>query len=400
MKKIDVYLSLSIACATTAAVFPISEASAQASAGFYDQVPANLASMQPGTVIASEIETDFLTPFRNSAVAYRILYRSTGQLGNPITVGAMVFVPASAGPSSTLKIVAWNHGTSGVGDQCNPSRWPDMYAGSQWRTYLNQIDELLGEGYLVVATDYEGLGTPGLHPYLQTDSLARSVIDGVRAAKQIVPNAGTQWAAMGHSEGGQASLGAGELAQTYGAGLQYVGAVAYAPANHMYESQALVASDKFSAPYIPYEAVGMKAINPAFSYDAFVGPLYTGMMNDAENHCFDEWFIHDNYRNSPTPETALSANWQTNPVVLQYFANSDVAKRPSAGPVLVLQGTKDGLVTVLPKLMADLCLQHTPAHAILYKNDSHDKVVETGWPDAKAWLAARFAGQAAPNDCP
>src|SRR5215831_4114189 len=210
----------------------VQPAAAAPSAGFYSQVPSNLARLKPGALIASEEETDFLTPFRNVSVAYRVLYRSTGQLGGAITVGAMVFVPKGKAPRSGWPVVAWDHGTSGVGDQCNPSRWPGLYDGGQWRAYESQIDQLAGDGYLVVASDYEGLGTPGLHTYLLSDALGRATIDAVRAARVLVPSAGTRWAAIGHSEGGQAALASGELAATYGKGLTYLGAVGYAPSNH------------------------------------------------------------------------------------------------------------------------------------------------------------------------
>src|SRR5213593_1040249 len=239
-------------------------ASAAPTPGFYDQVPSNLGRLKPGTVISSERETDFLTPFDHASTAYRILYRSTGQLGAPDTVGGMVFIPKGKAPRGGWPIVAWDHGTSGVGDQCNPSRWPDLYDGGQWRGYEAQVDNLLSQGYLVVASDYEGLGTPGLHTYLLTNALGRATIDGVRAAKALVPSAGSRWAVIGHSEGGQAAIGAGELAAAYGKGLNYLGTVAYAPSNHL--EQLISAPDKSESPYLAYMAVGMRSIDPSFVY--------------------------------------------------------------------------------------------------------------------------------------
>ena len=390
---------LAAAVTALALVLPamVQPAGAAPSAGFYDQVPSNLARLKPGTLIASEKETDFLTPFNNVSVAYRILYRSTGQLGEPITVGGMVFMPKGKAPRSGWPVVAWDHGTSGVGDQCNPSRWPGLYDGGQWRGYESQIDQLAGQGYVVAASDYEGLGTPGLHTYLLSDALGRATIDAVRAALAMVPSAGTRWAAIGHSEGGQAALAAGELAASYGKGLTYLGAVGYAPSNHL---QSLVTQpDKFSSPYLAFMAVGMRSIDPTFDYANFVGPLYADRMNLAEEHCFDEWFYLDNQGLKPTIENTVNPNWASDPTVQTYFAETQIAQRPSAGPVLVLQGTGDGLYGVYPQLMADLCAQGTAAHGITYPNVSHDRVLDAGWADARAWLAARFAGKPAPNDC-
>jgi len=366
---------------------------------FYTTVPGNLAKMKPGALIRSEPESTFLPTLDGQSAAYRIMYRSTGQLGAPVAVSGMVFVPKGKAPRGGWPVVAWNHGTSGVGDQCNPSRWPDMYDGGQWDLYADQIDELLKRGYVVTATDYEGLGTDGLHTYLLTDGLGRAVIDGVKAARALVPNTSSRWAAIGHSEGGQASLGAGELAASYGKGLSYVGAVGYAPSQHLEEGVVPIASDKFAAPYLAYIAVGMRSIDPAFDYASFVGPLYADRMADAESHCFDEWFYLDNLGENPTPDTALAADWASDPTVQRYFDLGVVGQRKAAAPILVLQGTGDGLYATYDTFLGEICATGSTVHGITYPNISHDHVLPHGQADALSWLADRFAGRPAPSDC-
>jgi hypothetical protein len=44
---------------------------------------------------------------------------------------------------------------------------------------------MLDRGYVVAATDYPGLGTPEVHPYLVGTSEAHAVLDSVRAARAI-----------------------------------------------------------------------------------------------------------------------------------------------------------------------------------------------------------------------
>jgi len=55
------------------------------------------------------------------------------------------------------------------------SKWLDRPVG-----YKGFLADLLKAGYAVVATDYEGLGTPGEHRYIIADSEARGMIDTVR----------------------------------------------------------------------------------------------------------------------------------------------------------------------------------------------------------------------------
>ena len=66
---------------------------------------------------------------------------------------------------------------------------------------------MLDRGYVVAATDYPGLGTPEVHPYLVGTSEARAVLDSVRAARAIPEAAaGARFAVWGRSQGGQAAL--------------------------------------------------------------------------------------------------------------------------------------------------------------------------------------------------
>jgi alpha-beta hydrolase superfamily lysophospholipase len=78
---------------------------------------------------------------------------------------------------------------------------PDL-AGTIWG-----LAEMMARGYVVVATDHPGLGTPGMHPYLIGVSEGRAVLDSVRAARDL-PDAGAsnRFVVWGHSQGGHASL--------------------------------------------------------------------------------------------------------------------------------------------------------------------------------------------------
>src|SRR4029450_3380385 len=91
-------------------------------------------------------------------------------------------------------------------------------------------------GYIVVATDYPGLGTDGIHPYLIGESEARSVLDSVRPAREL-PNTGAsnRFAVWGHSQGGHAALYTGEVAARYAPELKLVGVAAAAPATYLVE---------------------------------------------------------------------------------------------------------------------------------------------------------------------
>ena len=96
--------------------------------------------------------------------------------------------------------------------------------------YLPTVRAFVEEGYAVAFTDYEGLGRPGMHPYLEPRSAAFNVVDAVRALRELAPTVSTRWIAYGASQGGQATWAANELNPYYGDGLELLGSVAVSPA--------------------------------------------------------------------------------------------------------------------------------------------------------------------------
>jgi hypothetical protein len=158
------------------------------SLGFGQEARA-LYDVQPGEVSGKPGSIIRVWPFAGGgpsgagSTAFRILYRSTGLDGEPIAVSGAIFIPPGAPPAGGRDVIAWAHPTSGVVEACAPSLMPDL-AGQIWG-----LAEMMAKGYVVVATDYPGLGTPGIHPYLIGVSEGRAVLDSVRAARDL-PDAG------------------------------------------------------------------------------------------------------------------------------------------------------------------------------------------------------------------
>ena len=140
---------------------------------FY-RLPAELPEAQAGTVIRTE-------PYRAfaGARAWKVLYHSHALDGTDIAVSGVVVSPVGAAPSGGRPVLSWAHGTRGIADVCAPSRRTD------WVQQLPAVRELIAQGFVVVATDYEGLGTAGVHPYLVGESEGRGVLDIVRAAGNL-----------------------------------------------------------------------------------------------------------------------------------------------------------------------------------------------------------------------
>jgi Secretory lipase len=182
---------------------------------FYEQDPLSVDG-GPGSLISA---VELAAP--PGTRGWAILYRSTGPDGRPIAVSGLVLAPASA---DAHPVVAWAHGTSGLADACAPSR-----QGFE-SPYGDVLLTLVSLGFTVTATDYEGLGTPGLHPYLVGASEGHGILDSIRAVR-LLPDAGAGATTVvaGISQGGHAALWAAELAPRYAPEIELAGVLAASP---------------------------------------------------------------------------------------------------------------------------------------------------------------------------
>src|SRR6202167_4845453 len=190
---------------------------------FY-RAPPSVVAGAPGTLVRQE-------PIDGAplgAAAYRVLYRSTGLDDEPILVSGIVVVPQGPPQPGGRPIVAWAHPASGIVPRCAPSLAIFIFQ------QIQGLRSMVEHGYVIAATDYPGLGTPGPHPYLVGVSEARAVIDSVRVAGTL-PGAGggTRFVVSGHSQGGQAALFTGMIARIYAPELALLGVAAAAPATDL-----------------------------------------------------------------------------------------------------------------------------------------------------------------------
>lgn len=175
----------------------------------------------PGQMLRTEPLVPELS-LDQAARGIRILYTSTDGVDGKtaVAVSGAFFVPKGTPPAGGWPIIAWAHGTTGVADICAPS-W-------QARSYrdVSYLNTWLSQGYAVVATDYQGLGTPGPHPYLLARPQAYSVLDSVRAVLHSQPDLANRIVIVGQSQGGGAAFATAGYAPAYAPDLDIRGTVA------------------------------------------------------------------------------------------------------------------------------------------------------------------------------
>jgi hypothetical protein len=198
-------------------------------AGAGDPAPiqsADLSGSGPGTLVSATTMPAFSrTNYGRAVQSARVVYRSTsGDSKQETVVSGSVFTPLGQAPDGGWPVVALGHGTTGIDELCAPS-------GSA--SLLGLVDGVIGYvnlGYAVALPDYQGLGSPGVHPYLDARTAGLNMIDSVRALRRTFHDVSDRWAAVGGSQGGAAAWAADEQAATYAPDLDLVGAVSYVPA--------------------------------------------------------------------------------------------------------------------------------------------------------------------------
>jgi pimeloyl-ACP methyl ester carboxylesterase len=356
---------------------------AAALSGFTYRVPTPLPGGQPGDVIAMSD----LGPDAHVAGADRrvVVYHSTSVSGRDIAVSGVVFVPPGAAPRDGRPVVSWAHGTTGMADKCAPSERTNLY----YNEYAQVVRTFVTAGYVVAATDYPGLGTPGVHSYLVGVDEGNSVVDIVTAAHHLVAQLAPTWFAVGHSQGGQAVLFASRAA-TRAPGLHLGGVIAIAPASHLdlILPAVLSGGDPYDLSYAVYSIIGLSAVDPRISLPALLGPAGRQRLPlILDRACLEE---ADAAFNGVTPPRILRVSPQQQAQLSAELGRDDNPDNTATvGPVLVIQGSTDQDV---PPAVTQLMVQHL--HKLgaditerVYAGRNHDQVVGPSLCDQLAWMA-------------
>jgi len=360
----------------------------QAPAGDAFYQPKSLRSGRPGEVIWA---APIIAPAGSRG--WKILYHSQAIDGHDIAVSGTVIVPTSKAPPGGRPVISWAHGTHGLADACAPSKALDI----AYR--IPGIKDFIKQGDIVVATDYEGLGTPGEHPYLVGESEARGVLDIVRAVRQMPgSSASTTTLVYGHSQGGQAALFAGQIAPSYAPELHLVGVTAVAPVADVTAMVPVATTVPVLLGYDVMTAVGFRAAYPNVDLSTVLGPDALNNLNVVDRRCSDD--VVDYFAQFP-PSQVIAHNPLDVPVLAQLLQQNTAGGVHVAVPQFIVQGDLDALVPkmVTDRYIARACSQGDQVLYRVYPGQDHITARDVSVPDVEAWLAARLAGQPAPSSC-
>ena len=357
-------------------------------------VPSPLPAGPPGEVLASQ-------PFESgdfgfAVEAHQILYRSTDPAGASIAVSGYVLVPTGVpAPAGGRHVLAWTHGTTGIVDGCAPSLAAQEGGRLSDPSSYDNAATLLAAGHVVVATDYAGLGTPGMHPYLDGVSAGRAVLDSIRAARAF---GGTASAVIvGFSQGGHASVFAGEEWASYAPEIDLVGIVPIAVPNLVGAAFATAGSIPAAAGYASLILAGIVAGHPELDRTQILTPSGEAVYDDLvaedlpDGDCVDPYFDLDR---DLAADPMSVAPWRA------AFEANNAGQRGIGVPVLMIQSESDeqALAPLAYSACQGLEAHGTDVRMWRYDDESHVGTVIASSDDRATWILDRLAGAPLTDD--
>lgn len=381
----------------TMATCPTGTVDCPASDPFY-RAPANLDSLKDGTLIASRPATVAEPGMSSLEAAYTISYRSEDAFGRPVMDTATVLIPnAPYAGASGRPLVSEQYAEDSLGAQCQPS-----YALAHPNTNSNvdaesaSVDEFLGQGYVVVAPDFEGPA----EQYIVGQQEGHATLDGIRAAltlPQAQLAAKAPVALNGYSGGAHATAWADELASSYAPELNIIGAAeGGTPADLTATANYLNGTVFFS--FVLLSDIGLDRGFPAAGIygdlNAKGRAVYSAFSDACVNTATGQ-YAYDNENDFTSQPNASDT-----PKIKALLAHEKLGQAAPKFPILDYHVVNDELVPYGQdqQLAEYYCSQHTPVQFVPITGD-HISGEVVGEPLVQAFLKARLNGVPPVNDC-
>lgn len=361
---------------------------------FYD-APASVPA-EPGQLIRAEA---FTRGVPDDARAWRILYTTTRGDGREALSSGLVVVPGgeSADP---VPVITWAHGTTGQSASCAPSLLPEPFESGA----MLVLDEVIDNGWALVATDYIGLGADPPHGYLVGADAGQAVLDAVRAARQLdgvrLSDTTVVW---GHSQGGGSALWAGQLASSYAPDAGVIGVAALSAASDLPGFVANLEVMPGGTIFASYVLEGYAATYPDVRFADYVRGSARLVVHEMAARCLAERGILVSVLQSLLAGDTI---WAQDP--LSGRLGTRLAENVPLGaidvPLFMGQGLADPIIP--PDAQQAYVDQRCASGGILeyrtYPGFGHVDIVEPESPliaDLMAWTRARLAGEEPASTC-
>jgi pimeloyl-ACP methyl ester carboxylesterase len=270
-----------------------------------------------------------------------------------------------------------------------------MYEG------LPELAPLLANGFLVVVSDYQGLGTPGPHPYLDPKTAGYNIIDAVRAARQTVPDTSDRWVGYGFSQGGQAVWAANEMSSDYGAQLRLMGSVSVSPPTGLRPLGEAMEHGKLFTDQIvllPLILKGLQTAHPELNFHDYLHGVLAHNMGVFLSCSSDNEALKVEIAGKASPDDYKPATPEAADNLQKWLGEFSLPVRRAPSPMLVSYGDSDPIVPAAWTAdgLRRACALGDTIDVRIMPGQGHDSNLGQAGID---WISARFAGAPTPDSC-
>lgn len=338
-----------------------------------------------------------IAPSPAGATQYRVMYLSETLGDEPIVVTGTVTVPGGDAPAGGWRLLAHAHGTTGIADECAPSRG----LGGRNPGISAEVALLAAtappRGYVVASTDYEGLGTPGRHPYLVGESEGRSVLDAALAAQQIPGiEVGKETVIAGYSQGGHGALWANEIAEEWAPDLEVMGTFAGAPASQLSVIAGVAPGGGLAGGFFLLAVAGYQAAYPQADPALILTPAGVAALDAVDSGCVG----------AVLAKLGGPGLFKANPNDVEPWSTLLEENEPGGtatdAPVLVVHSAKDDVVPIaFSQLLLDRqCGVDQVVERRVLPEGGHVGAAPGAYQQALDWFDDRLAAEDPVSSCP
>jgi hypothetical protein len=370
---------------------------------FYSYSVGSLTQVAPGTILRERTIPDADLGTSTPISATQVLFRTSGEQGQPTATVATIISPAGGAAPATTRIVSYQTAYDALGPVCDPSY--TLQGGNSGYDSDEQtlIGSYVAAGYTVIDTDYEGTNLE----WGAGQESGYNTLDGVRAAENLlnVPAATTPVGLVGYSGGAIATEFASEEAPAYARSLDIVGvAEGGIPVDFAHNLNYVNGSSDWSG-VIPAVLVGVGR-GFGINITPYLSPAGVQITNTVSSQCINNFL--GSYPGL-TVQKLLKPQYQ-NFLGIPVFAStinhlimSDTGT--PKGPLFIGVGNKDGAGDGVMVTDDDEALAHTYCQRGLsvqfnvYNGQDHDNAAIPFEAGAYAFLTGRLSGVPAVNGC-
>lgn len=402
---------------------------------FYRLLPDNI---PVDAKLGSLIKSESVATTVSGAKAWKIAYVSSDVNGNKtIATGILVTPLSKSEATKEHPVMAWAHGTTGTAQTCGPSQVLNpaqplnqyfMMNGTSWTDFgLPAMHAFIKAGYVIVATDYQGLGGGGKHQYTVAATQAQDVINSIRAATQLKEaKAGNRAIVYGWSQGGGATLAVAGmkdyliLKDSVNDHIKILGFVAMAPYDiaaifpekinteeealaHLKSISDLFSANVFNFTHYTQNIWGMVAAFPELKLSDMLSNEGVNVVNQLMvRKCMHGASDTLNFNYGKQYKTFLRSDIKNAFAWVKANLKGSVNPVPPLAPVIIYWGTND---TTVPPVMGELYFKQMckmggqVTRVKLPGNQNHFTTPPTAEPFYIPWVADRFAGKPIDHVC-